>query len=86
MGKDYPQIDGYSQGDISISASVFGGIRFISNTELLPNKLIGEFFRSATIGRNISSGYLSSTNRASLLTQEKCNQTRLGLKTGGHLN
>jgi len=33
VGKDYPQIDGYSQADIAISAvpNMFNGIRFITN-------------------------------------------------------
>lgn len=69
VGKDYPQIDGYSQGDISISASanVFNGVRFIHNMIEHPNdRLDYEFNAKLDLGGFFSSLRVSESGSFSL--------------------
>jgi LEA14-like dessication related protein len=48
VGKDYPQIEGYSQSDISLSASanVLNGVRFIANMMEHPEDRLGYEFKA----------------------------------------
>ena len=77
VGKDYPQIDGYSQGDISISASasVFAGIRFISNMVEHPqDRLDYEFNARLDLGGFFSSQRVSEKGSFSLNGEARRNQ------------
>ena len=76
VGKDYPQIDGYSQGDIFISAStsVLAGIRFIAsmvehpqdrlNYEFDAKLDLGGFFLSQRVSEKGSFNLSGETSRS----------------------
>ena len=77
VGKDYPQIEGYSQGDISISASanVFNGIRFLANLMESPeDSLYYEFSVKLDLREFWSSLKVSETGSFSLGADATRNQ------------